>query len=116
MMNTADIQNRGLNKILNRRSPFVGVGVEKVAGRRALSIIHIYGMTGHNGLSLDFMPICGEFTILKTKWLSLIELDALRFLQIWCGYAIPLSPRNVTQRYQKSVELRIAEDTYSYGT
>jgi hypothetical protein len=37
------------------------VRVEKVAGRRALSIIHIYGMTSHNEFSAGFKRICGEF-------------------------------------------------------
>jgi len=43
MMNAMDSQNRGLNRILNRRSPFVGDGC-KVAGNWALSIIYIYNL------------------------------------------------------------------------
>jgi hypothetical protein len=48
MMNAMDNQNRGLNRILNRRL-LSWVRVEKIAGRSALSIIHIYGMASHNG-------------------------------------------------------------------
>jgi hypothetical protein len=43
----------------------------------ALSIIHIYKMTGHNEFSAGFKRICGEFYILKTKWRDLMELDEL---------------------------------------
>ena len=49
MMNAMDTQNSGSNRILNRRPPFVRG--EKFAIRRALSIIHIYGRTSHNGFS-----------------------------------------------------------------
>jgi len=49
MMNAMDSQNSGLNRI-NRRLLSQVRGVE-VAGDWALSIIHIYEITSHNGFS-----------------------------------------------------------------
>ena len=65
---------------------------DKVAGRRALSIIHIYGKISHNGFSAGFTRICGELAVLKTKWRGLTVFNALVTASMLRIYKLLLIP------------------------